>query len=72
MSCFPPLSRDRNACATHLLCFSLATLTTSGNGGIVPLHPFARSLAALEAVIGQLFPATFLARLIALELQGRR
>ncbi len=56
----------------NFLYFSLATLTTSGNGGIVPLHPFARSLAAFEAVVGQLFPATFLARLVTLELQGRR
>lgn len=48
------------------------TLTTSGYGDIVPLHPFARSLATLEAVIGQLFPATLLAWLVTLELQGRR
>lgn len=69
-----PIGRSAHAVfyRGHLLYFSLATLTTSGNGGVVPLHPYARSLAALEAVIGQLFPATFLARLIALELQGRR
>jgi len=48
------------------------TLTTTGYGDVVPLHPFARSLATLEAVIGQLFPATLLARLVTLELQGRR
>jgi hypothetical protein len=56
----------------RLLYFSLATLTTTGYGDIVPLHPVARSLASLEAVIGQLFPATLLARLVTLELQGRR
>jgi hypothetical protein len=38
----------------------------------MPVHPVARSLATLESVIGQLFPATLLARLVALELQGRR
>jgi len=54
------------------LYFSLVTLTTTGYGDVVPLHPFARSLATLEAVIGQLFPATLLARLVTLELQGRR
>ena len=48
------------------------TLTSTGYGDIVPLHPVARSLATLEAVIGQLFPATLLARLVSLELEGRR
>jgi len=56
----------------HLLYFSFETLTTTGYGDIVPLHPVARSLANLESVIGQLFPATLLARLVSLELQGRR
>ena len=56
----------------RLLYFSFVTLTSTGYGDIVPLHPVARSLAALEAVIGQLFPATLLARLVSLELEGRR
>jgi hypothetical protein len=56
----------------RLLYFSLVTLTTTGYGDIVPLHEVARSLATLEAVIGQLFPATLLARLVSLELEGRR
>ena len=50
----------------ELLYFSLSTLTTSGFGDIVPVHPFVRSLANLESVIGQLYPATFLARLVTL------
>ena len=33
---------------------------------------FARSLANVEAIIGQLYPATLLARLVTLELEGRR
>jgi hypothetical protein len=56
----------------HLLYFSFVTLTSIGYGDIVPLHPLARSLAIWEAVIGQLFPATLLARLVSLELEGRR
>jgi hypothetical protein len=56
----------------RLLYFSLVTLSTTAYGDIVPVHPVARSLATLESVIGQLFPATLLARLVALELQGRR
>ncbi|HET6942401.1 MAG TPA: potassium channel family protein [Sphingomicrobium sp.] len=47
---------------------SLATITTTGYGDVVPVHWLARSLANLEAVFGQLFPATLLTRLIALEL----
>ena len=49
-----------------LTYYSLTTITTSGFGDIVPLHPLARSLANLESVFGQLFPATLLARLVAL------
>ena len=49
-----------------MLYFSLSTLTTTGFGDIVPVHPFVRSMANLEAVIGQLYPATLLARLVTL------
>ena len=49
------------------LYFSMTTLTTTGYGDILPVHPFIRSLANLEAVIGQLFPATLLARLVSLQ-----
>lgn len=47
---------------------SLSTITTTGYGDAFPVHWLARSLANLEAVFGQLFPATLLTRLIALEL----
>jgi hypothetical protein len=55
-----------------LLYFSFSTLTTTGFGDIAPLHPLARNLANLESVIGQLYPATLLARLVSLELEHRR
>jgi hypothetical protein len=55
-----------------LLYFSFTTLTTLGYGDILAVHPLARSLSNLEAVIGQLYPATLLARLVSLELQHRR
>ncbi|MFZ3357903.1 MAG: ion channel [Xanthobacteraceae bacterium] len=54
-----------------LLYFSFSTLTTVGYGDITPLHPLARSLANLESVIGQLYPATLLARLVSLEIAHR-
>jgi hypothetical protein len=52
--------------------FSFTTMTSTGFGDIIPLHPFARSAANLEAVMGQLFPATLLARLVTLEIEARR
>jgi hypothetical protein len=55
-----------------LIYFSFVTLTTTGYGDIVPVHPYARSLANIEAIIGQLYPATLLARLVTLELTIRR
>ena len=48
----------------ELVYFSLTTLTSTGYGDILPVHPAARSLANLESVIGQLFLAIFLARLV--------
>jgi hypothetical protein len=68
----PSLSADAVFYQGRLLHFSFATLTTTGYGDMVPLHPIARSLASLQSVIGQLFPATFLARLMSLEREGRR
>jgi hypothetical protein len=55
-----------------ILYFSFVTLTTTGFGDIVPVHPLVRTLANVEAIIGQLYPATLLAGLITLELRGHR
>ncbi|ACB95436.1 potassium channel family protein [Beijerinckia indica] len=63
---------DSPLLASNLIYFSFVTLTTTGYGDIVPIHPLARSLCNLEAIIGQLYPATLLARLVTLELEGRR
>lgn len=51
---------------SDLVYFSFATLTTVGYGDIVPVDPIARSLSNVEAIIGQLYPATLLARLVSL------
>ena len=55
----------------RLLYFSVTTLTTVSYGDITPLAPVARCLAALEGVIGQLFPVLLLARLVSMELSYR-
>jgi hypothetical protein len=64
----PLLSDNLLAIAGNLIYFSFATLTSVGYGDIVPLYPFARSLANID----QLYPATLLARLVTLELEHRR
>ncbi len=63
--------KDDLAAAGNLVYFSFVTLTTVGYGDIVPLHPYARSLANVEAIIGQLYPATLLARLVTLQVENR-
>jgi hypothetical protein len=54
-----------------MLYFSLTTLTTTGYGDIVPVDPFARSLANFESVLGQFYLAITVARLVTLELEDR-
>jgi hypothetical protein len=54
------------------LYFSFLTLTTVGYGDVLPVHPAARSLAMLEAVVGPLYLAILIARLVSLtEAPGR-
>ncbi len=44
--------------------YSLVTLSTLGYGDITPLAPMARTLASLEAVLGQLYIAVAVAALV--------
>jgi len=62
---------DNLAVVGNLTYFSFVTLTSVGYGDIVPLHPMLRGIANVEAIIGQLYPATLLARLVTLELEDR-
>ena len=55
-----------------LLYFSFVTLTTLGYGDITPVHPAARSLAIGEALVGQLYPAILIARLVSMRIASRR
>jgi hypothetical protein len=61
---------DDRSLASALFYMSFVTLTSTGYGDIVPVQPFARSICNIESVIGQLYPATLLARLVTLELRG--
>jgi hypothetical protein len=53
------------------LYFSFTTLTTVGYGDISPALPFSRSAANLEALVGQLYPAILIARLVSMEFINR-
>ena len=57
---------------SHLFYFSFVTLTTIGYGDIVAVHPMARMLVILEGVVGQLFPAILIARLVSLQVQSKQ
>jgi hypothetical protein len=49
-----------------MLYFSFVTIATLGYGDIVPVTPFARSLATMESVMGQIYLVTIVARLVSL------
>jgi hypothetical protein len=68
----PPLgdnfTPDRQETLTY---FSFITLTTLGYGDIIPTHEISRMFVVIEGLIGQLYPATLLARLVSLEIMHR-
>ena len=57
---------DPDALQRLMTYYSFITLTTTGYGDITPIHPVTRTLAMLEALVGQLYPAITLARLVSL------
>jgi hypothetical protein len=56
----------RHGGLSPFLYYSLTSLTTLGLGDITPVNSFARSLTVAEALVGQLFPAVILARILTL------
>jgi hypothetical protein len=62
---------DDLSLTSRIIYFSFVTLTTTGYGDVIPVHPAARSLCNLESIFGQLYPATLLARLVTLETADR-
>jgi Ion channel len=51
--------------------FSIVTLTTVGFGDVTAVAPLARSFVMAEALIGQLYPAILIARLVSLAVAGK-
>lgn len=52
--------------------FSFVTLTTLGYGDVTPVSGSARGLAVLEAIFGQLYLVTMIARLVAMQVETER
>ena len=50
---------------------SMITLSSLGLSDITPVHPFARSLVMLEALLCQMYTTVLLARLVSLEVADR-
>ncbi len=49
---------------TDLIYFSFSTLTTTGFGDIVPVARLARSASVIESIVGQLFSAILISKLL--------
>jgi hypothetical protein len=58
-----PLNPEDNL-VFNFVYFSFVTLTTLGLGDIIPLHPFLKSLVTLESVLGPLYLAILIGRLV--------
>ena len=68
----PTATGGRELLQSQLFYFSFVTLTTIGYGDIAAVHPIVRMLVILEGVLGQLFPAILIARLVALQVQSKQ
>ncbi|MDD3580406.1 MAG: potassium channel family protein [Desulfobacca sp.] len=66
------LAGDSDVLRQELMYFSFITLTTTGYGDITAVYPVARTLVMLEALVGQLYPAIILARLVSLAIIHRK
>jgi len=65
------LPEGQDALSAHLTYFSFVTLTTVGYGDILPASLVTRALANFEGLLGTLFPAILIARLVSMEIAAR-
>lgn len=57
---------------SRFVYFSFVTLTTLGYGDITAINLGAKSLVMIEGLLGQLFPAIMITRLVTLEIEHRK
>ena len=55
---------ESNSPEANFLYFSYITLTTTGYGEILPIHPVARSLVQMETIVGVLYPVILIGNLV--------
>jgi hypothetical protein len=67
-STMSPLPLDIVGRVMQLRYFSFVTLATVGYGDIVPHTPAARTLALLEAMLGQFYLVALVGRLVGLQI----
>lgn len=72
LSISPLLDQPGANRADIFMYFSIVTLTTVGFGDVTAIHPMARSLVMLEGLIGTLYPAILIARLVSLQIAETR
>ena len=63
---FPAATPEHSPDPATFLYFSYTTLTTTGYGEIAPVHALPRTLANIEQLIGVLYPAILIGRLVSL------
>ncbi len=61
--------KDTSSLLTTMIYYTFGALTGAGAGDISADHALARSLSNLASMVGQLYPATLLARLVTLEIE---
>ncbi len=69
---FGAATHDSSELSARLLYFSFITLTTVGYGDITPHGEIAEMVSASEAIIGQLYLAIFIARMMGLYMGNDR
>ena len=65
---FPEVPNGVFGLYRYITYYSFMTLTTTGYGDVIPVHPLTRGLAVLESCVGIFFPSILLARLVSLEI----
>lgn len=68
----PALEQQGSDRRDIFMYFSIVTLTTVGFGDVTAVHPGARALVMMEGLIGTLYPAILIARLVSLQLAEPR
>lgn len=68
---FQAAASAREGSYPTLLYFSFVTLATVGYGDVVPVSSAARALANVESLVGVLYPAIFIGRLLSKQMEGK-